>query len=561
MNSDDQRQLPEPPTLDALHRAFSLHQQGRLADAARLYEQILAAEPSNFDALHLLGLTAHQSGDHERAVELISAALRIDQTQPDACSNIGLALQALGRFSEALAFTDVAISLRPKSSSGHSNRGNILRDMKRLPEALASLDRAVALDPSDAIALNNRGNVLLDLGRLEEALAGFDRAIALRSGLVDAHLNRGNALAKLHRLEEALECIDGVLAIEPQRAAAHANRGAVLQQVRRLDEAIVAYDRAIELKPDFAGAKFNKALALLLDGRFDEGWPLYECRVVQGMLSLPKPAWLGGKEIRGRTVLLHSEQGLGDTLQFCRYAALVKEMQARVILRVPSPLVGFVSTLQGVDAVVSESDALPEFDEHCPLLSLPLAFRTRLDTIPAPSPYLSSRVDRRQFWSRRLGAANGLRVGLAWSGNWNSISGYNRFLSVADLTAHLPEGPTYVGLQKDVRPIDLEALANSEVLFLGDEIQDFEDTAALCDLMDLVITVDTSLAHVSGALARPTWVLLSKVPDWRWMLDRPDSPWYPTARLYRQSVMGRWDSVLEQVAEDLTRLAEEKRPR
>ncbi|MCA6312834.1 tetratricopeptide repeat-containing glycosyltransferase family protein [Phenylobacterium sp.] len=532
-----------------------------MADAARLYEQILAAEPSNFDALHLLGLTAHQSGDHERAVELISAALRIDQAQPDACSNIGLALQALGRFSEALAFTDAAIALRPGSSKGYSNRGNILRDMKRLQEALASLDRAVALDPSDAIALNNRGNVLLDLGRLEEALAGFDRAIALRSDLVDAHLNRGNALAKLHRLEEALECIDGVLAIEPQRAAAHANRGAVLQELRRLDEAIAAYDRAIELKPDFAGAKFNKALALLLDGRFDEGWPLYECRVVQGMLSLPKPAWLGGKEIRGRTVLLHSEQGLGDTLQFCRYAALVKEMQARVILRVPSPLVGFVSTLQGVDAVVSESDALPEFDEHCPLLSLPLAFRTRLDTIPAPSPYLSSRADRRQFWSRRLGAANGLRVGLAWSGNWNSISSYNRFLSVADLTAHLPKGPTYVGLQKEVRPIDLEALANSQVLFLGDEIRDFEDTAALCDLLDLVITVDTSLAHVSGALARPTWVLLSKVPDWRWMLDRPDSPWYPTARLYRQSVMGRWDSVLEQVAEDLTRLAEEKGPR
>ncbi|MFN9834416.1 MAG: tetratricopeptide repeat protein [Phenylobacterium sp.] len=561
MNSDDQRQLPEPLTVETLHRAFSLHQQGRLADAARLYEQILAAEPSNFDALHLLGLTAHQSGDHERAVELISAALRIDQTQPDACSNIGLALQALGRFSEALAFTDVAISLRPKSSSGHSNRGNILRDMKRLPEALASLDRAVALDPSDAIALNNRGNVLLDLGRLEEALAGFDRAIALRSGLVDAHLNRGNALAKLHRLEEALECIDGVLAIEPQRAAAHANRGAVLQELRRLDEAIAAYDRAVELKPDFAGAKFNKALALLLDGRFDEGWPLYECRVVQGMLSLPKPAWLGGKEIRGRTVLLHSEQGLGDTLQFCRYAALVKDMQARVILRVPAPLVGLVSTLQGVDAVVSESDALPEFDEHCPLLSLPLAFRTRLDTIPAPSPYLSSRADRRAVWSRRLGETRSLRVGLAWSGAWSTSSGFNRSIPLAELLRRLPAGPTYVCLQKDVRAIDQAALDSSGIRVFRDEVRDFEDTAALCDLVDLVISIDTSIAHLAGALGRPTWVLLSKVPDWRWMLDRPDSPWYLTARLYRQSVMGRWDSVLEQVAENLTRLAEEKRPR
>jgi hypothetical protein len=426
--------------------------------------------------------------------------------------------------------------------------------MKRLPEALASLDQAVAIDPSDAVAQCNRGNVLQDLGRLEEALTGFDRAIALQPGLVEAHLNRGNALARLHRLEEGLQCLDGVLEVQPQHATAHSNRGTMLQELRRLDDAIAAYDRAIEIQPNLAVAKFNKALALLLTGRFEEGWPLYESRVVQGRLSLPQPPWLGGKDIGGRTVLLHSEQGLGDTLQFCRYANLVKDKQARVVLRVPASLAGLVATLQGVDAVVSEFDALPEFDEHCPLLSLPLAFGTRLDSIPGPSPYLFSRPERREFWSRRLGEKGGLRVGLAWSGTWCATHGYNRSIPLEELLRHLPAGPTYVCLQKDVRAIDQAALDSSDIRDLRDEIRDFEDTAALCDLMDLVISIDTSVAHLAGALGRPTWVLLACVPDWRWLLDREDCPWYPTARLYRQPEPGKWSPILEQAAADLSRL-------
>jgi tetratricopeptide (TPR) repeat protein len=328
----------------------------------------------------------------------------------------------------------------------------------------------------------------------------------------------------------------------------------MLQELRRLDDAIAAYDRAIEIQPDLAVAKFNKALALLLTGRFEEGWPLYESRVVQGRLSLPQPPWLGGKEIGGRTVLLHSEQGLGDTLQFCRYANLVKDKQARVVLRVPASLAGLVATLQGVDAVVSEFDALPEFDEHCPLLSLPMAFGTRLDSIPGPSPYLFSRPERREFWSRRLGEKGGLRVGLAWSGTWCATYGYNRSIPLEELLRHLPAGPTYVCLQKDVRAIDQAALDSSDIRDLRDEIRDFEDTAALCDLMDLVISIDTSVAHLAGALGRPTWVLLACVPDWRWLLDREDCPWYPTARLYRQPEPGKWSPILEQAAADLSRL-------
>ena len=554
MPSEDHRRPQEPGTDALLQRAFALHQQDRLADAASLYEQVLAAEPSNFDALHLLGLAAHQSGDHDRAVDLISTALGIDQTQADACVNLGLALRALGRLSEALAFTEAAISLRPGFSSAYSNRGNLLRELKRLPEALASLDRAVALDPSDAAAQNNRGNVLQDLERPEEALACFDRAIALRPGLVEARLNRGNALRKLHRLEEALGCLDEILAMQPGHVEAHSNRGAVLQELRRLDEAIAAYDRALEIQPDFAGARFNKALALLLTGRFEEGWPLYESRVAQGMLPLSIPAWRGGEDIRGRTVLIHAEQGLGDTLQFCRYAALVKARGARVVLRAPAALAGLVSTLEGVDAVVTEGEALPEFDAHCPLLSLPLAFGTGLETIPGPSPYLFSRPERREAWSQRLGESRGLRVGLAWSGAWSPSTGYNRSVPLAELLRHLPAGPTYVCLQKDVRPVDRAALDSSDVRVFGDDIRDFEDTAALCDLVDLVISVDTSIAHLAGALGRPTRVLLACVPDWRWLLDREDCPWYPTSRLYRQPEMGNWSPVLERVAADLSRL-------
>lgn len=287
-------------------------------------------------------------------------------------------------------------------------------------------------------------------------------------------------------------------------------------------------------------------------GELKEGWKLYEWRWKTSAQKVfarefSQPLWLGEEAVLGKTILLHSEQGLGDTLQFCRYAPLVKALGLRVLLQVQTPLVRLLAELEGVDAIFGQESAPPIFDYHCPLLSLPLSFRTDLNSIPKAHRYLCPDKDLRDKWSARLGNKNKPRIGIAWSGNSNHKNDQNRSLSLRQLLKYLPERYEYFCLQKDVRDGDLNILGGSNIRQFSDELRDFAETAALCDLMDLVISVDTSVAHLAGALGKPTWVLLPYVPDWRWLLDREDSPWYPSVRLFRQERAGYWDPVLEKV--------------
>ncbi|PIT71198.1 hypothetical protein B9Z41_17075, partial [Limnohabitans sp. JirII-31] len=285
------------------------------------------------------------------------------------------------------------------------------------------------------------------------------------------------------------------------------------------------YDKAISLKPDYAGAHWNKSLELLALGQFKEGWKSYEWRwkhedLGSKLPNFSQPQWLGVESLQGQTILLHSEQGLGDTIQFCRYAKLVKAQGARVVMEIPAALVPLLQGLEGVDELVQSRQALPAFDYHCPLLSLPLAFKTELSTIPSPEPYLRSDKAKVNQWRIKLGPKSKPRVGLVWSGSTQHKKDHNRSLRLDELIHYLPNSFDYVCLQKEIRAVDQETLKQSRIQYFGDELKDFADTAALCELMDVVISVDTSVAHLSGALGRPTWVLLPYVPDWRWLLDR-----------------------------------------
>jgi tetratricopeptide (TPR) repeat protein len=520
-----------------LETAVALHGQGQLARAQAIYEEILRAQPRHADALHLLGVVVAAAGNPRRAVELI----------------------------------DGAIELVPGYAPMHNNRGVALQELRQWEAALASYDRAAALDPTYADPHYHRGNVLCEQRRWEPALTSFARALALNPYHAEAHSNRAFALKELARLDEALASCDRAVAIKPGFAGGHANRGGVLMAMLRPEAALASYDKAISIDPGCAAAYVNRAMARLLVGDFAGGWADYEWRwrdssgwIIREKRHYPQPLWLGRESLAGRTLLLYSEQGYGDTIQFCRYAQPVAELGARVILEAPGALVTLLRSLGGVTQIVAQGETLPAFDYYCPLLSLPLALKTSLATVPAGVPYLRSPAERRRDWQERLGERRGPRVGLVWSGGFRANlpqlwSGNDRRnVPLAALAALQLPDIEYYSLQKD-RQSELAGLAAGNwrgppIVDLTGDISDFADTAAFIEQLDLVISVDTATAHLAGALGKPVWILNRFDTCWRWLLHRSDSPWYPTARLYRQESPGDWSGVLRRVHRDLAAL-------
>jgi tetratricopeptide (TPR) repeat protein len=519
-------------------------------EALASFDSALALQPNFARALTSRGCVLHDLKRNDEALMSHERALQLRPDFAQAHFNRGNVLQALNRNDEAVASYDRALALRSNHVATHSNRGNSLQFLKRYDQALASYDRAIAVNSDYAIAHYNRGNVLQDLNRYNEALASYDRAIALESNFAEALSNRGNVLQRLKRFEEAVASYDHALDARPDFAVAYLNRGAALQGLRRFDQALASYESAIKARPDYADAYFNKALCLLLLGAFDRGWEMHEWRWQTEQLrndrrSFRQPLWLGRDAVAGKTILLNCEQGFGDTIQFCRYVPLVVERGARVILEVQQPLRGLMASLTGATQVISRGDPLPYFDINCPLLSLPLALGTRLETIPSEVPYLHVSPQAVMDWGNRLGPKSRPRIGLAWSGLPKHNNDHNRSISLSALLPLMDIDATFVSLQKDVRPADAIVLnERSDLLHFGDALKDFSDTAALISNLDLVVSIDTSVVHLAGALAKPFWVMLPFTPDWRWLLDRDDSPWYPTARLFRQDETHAWDNVI-----------------
>ena len=569
---------------DKLNQAMKLHQSNQINLAKPIYEEILSFYPNNSRTLRLLGIALYQSQQfldslklldkailinpefmdahynrgvvlrdmkrYDEALESFDKAILINPKFVDAHSNRGVVLRDMKRYDEALESYDRTILINPELASAHYNRGNALRDMKRFQEALESFDKAILINPEFMDAYSNRGVVLGDMKRYDEALESFDKAILIHSEFVDAHSNRGVVLRDMKRYEEALESYDIALLIHPEYVDAHSNRGNALKDMKRYEEALESYDKAILINPEFADAKHNKSFILLEKGELYEGFQLYEYRWEHHQIPMVfnQPPWLGNESIEGKTILIHSEQGLGDTIHFCRYIEMVSALGANVIFEVEPILIPLLKQLHGVHKFIQKGEPLPEFDCHCPLLSLPLAFKTSLETIPSHNAYLKADPDKRKIWEKRLGSDSTLKIGLVWSGSLGHKNDHNRSISLEKLLPYLPKGYQYICLQKEIRESDSIILNNnSNIQFFGDELNDFSDTAALCDLMDIVISVDTSIAHLSGALGKPTTVLIPFISDWRWLLDRDDSPWYPSMHLLRQKKDGDWDSCFSQL--------------
>jgi tetratricopeptide (TPR) repeat protein len=536
----------------SLREALSLQRQGELREAEKIYSRVLKSAPDNFDALNLLAGIKLRQGRFGEAERLLRAAVKANPRAAAGWSNLGQALHALKRAPEALECLDRARALAPDDVAIVNQRANVLLSLQRPRDALAEFQIVLGRMPRHVEARLNSGLAQAALGLPELALAEFDTALALAPGHPVAHYNRGVALISLGRYADAVAANDGALAAAPEHANAWLNRGKALAQLRRFDEAVASYDRAIALRKDFADAHFNRAPARLTLGRYAEGFADYEWRWRRtGMApqqSRGRPLWLGEYPLARRTILLHAEQGLGDTIQFARYAPALAARGAKVVLEVQGELQLLLSRLDGIDAVIARGEAPPPFDVHCPLGSLPLALKTEPSTVPADIPYLAAGESHLTKWSARIGALPRPQVALAWSGNASHDNDRNRSIALSRLAPLLSAPASFVSIQREVRDSDAAPLAGEKrVMHVGGELDDFSDTAAVLALCDLIIAVDTAAAHLAGAMGRPVWVLVPFAPDWRWGLDGEATPWYPTARLFRQTTPGDWDSVIARV--------------
>jgi len=551
------RRNPARSNSDELHLGVELHRQGRHAEAARLYRQVLQRRPDHSEALYLLGIIELAESRFQRAADLIARSIRGHAGFGRAHANLGLALWALGRQKEALISLDRAVALG--FHSAEFNRGILLAETGQHTEALASFDAVIAQQPDFAEARDQRGLALNKLGRHEEALASLDRAISLAPNLAAAHTNRGNALIGLDRLDDAVGSFDRAIALRPDLAEAWCNRGDALTDLNRPEAALASFDQAIALRPDFAEAHFGRALTRLLTGRYEDGLRDYEWRTRRsgraGPRPLPRPLWLGDRDIGGKTLFIHPELFLGDMIQFCRYARVAESLGANVVLAVQEPLRPLLASL-GPGIMLVPEDAVPDrYDLHCPLMSLPLAFGTTLQTIPGDVPYLLADVERVTTWRQRIGE-HGFRIGICWQGSALSIK-MGRSFPVALLAdiARLP-GVRLINLQTGAGSEQLATLPSGMVVedFTDEashELRPFAETAAMMANLDLIIAQDTAIAHLAGAIGRPTWVALKQVPDWRWGLEGGTTPWYPTWRLFRQTTRNEWSSVFLAMQEAL----------
>lgn len=551
---------PTTQTSSLLQQAHALHQAGNIAQAIPLYQQVIETTPDNIDALYLLGLAqVHNKNPHEAARLFASVILHQPQHQ-DALFNYAQIMEELGEIAESLAAYRHLFNLFPKHLKAAQRILNLLSMMGRKNETLPYYDHIIALAPDELEIQLQRANLLYELGRYSEAREQYEKYLFKMPQSVNGWINRGVTLRDLHEHKAALESFDRALSMNPNHPQALSHRGNSLRSLRRFEESFQSYYHAIAVWPDYADAHYNLAIGKILTGNYKEGWREYEWRWRSKELNMghppyPQPLWLGKTSLKNKTILIHAEQGLGDVIQFSRYIKLVAQTGAFVLFGISLPLKSIFKKLEGVDILLTPEDPTPQFDVHCPLLSLPLAFQTELETIPVEIPYLHTPPEKLNFWQNKIGPKSKPRVGLVWSGNPDNKNNPYRSIPFALLNFLSAPHIEFFSLQQEVLPEDKTALSQrTDIAHFGKELKDLSDTAALIELMDVVITVDTSVAHLAGALGKPVWILVHYYPDWRWLNERKDSPWYPSARIFRQTWMNNWKTPIEEVQQELLTL-------
>jgi len=575
--------------MSLLVKAQKMYHAGHFSEALGVSEEALGHQPEQVDALNMAAVSALQIGDLGRALEYLDKAIVSNPSHPQAYLNLGVILEQNGRTEEAANAYRASLEADPDQILARLNLGNALAQLGHNQAAIESCDLVLAQEPANTDALNNKGMALKAAGRIEDAETTLREAVRVAPNSDQSWLNLGlvlrlgakpeealtayeraleinptsikalNNLAVLHRwegrLNEAEAICQGVLKTHSNVVEVLNNLGDILQAQGRVDEARTMFERVLEIDPAHPEGHHNLAVLLLLRGDFEAGWQHYEWRWLAKEFpserrNFSQPLWMG-EELTGKTILLYVEQGLGDALQFVRYAPLVHARGGRVVVECPASLKRLFETVEGIDRVIARGGDLGAFDLQCPFLSLPGLLSPRAEDIPATVPYLFGPDEELERWRARLEGVDGFKVGLVWAGSPHHTNDRERSITLDTLTP-LSEVPGCAFINLQIGPSTAQlADVSWPVVDLTQDVGDYADTAALVGALDLVITVDTSVAHVAGALGKPVWVLLPHAPDWRWQLEREDSPWYPSMKLYRQPLRRDWQSVLQRVKSDL----------
>ena len=502
-----------------------LHKLLRLRDALTCVDGVLKLVPSDWNMLFTKGVLLGDMGLHHESKGVLLELIESNSHHPDIYNELGILSMKIGDQIKAIEYFDGCIKLMPESYAAHRNKGNAYFALEWFDSALISYKEAIKINPNYAAAYSSISNVLLRMGNYEDAIQFANSSIGL----------------------------------EPNSSMAHNDLGVLYLKICSIDSAISSFNKSIELDVLNPEPYFNKSQALLLSGNFEQGWRLFEYRwetlankaFKPNLKALPL-TYLD--DIKNKTILLQAEQGFGDTIQFSRYVAMVVDLGAHVILQVPKVLRALFLWLEESICIISDDDELPKFDYFCPLMTLPLIFNTNLDEIPDVNFGYVVDECKRTHWVEKIGIKTKTRVGIAWSGNPSHTNDHNRSIDLSDFMGFMPNDFEFISLQKNIKDRDLDVVQLNQIKHFGTDLKDFTDTATLCDLVDVVISVDTSVAHLSASMQKPTWVLLPFSPDWRWLLNRDDSPWYPSVKLYRQTSLGDWKTVLNRISTDLSKL-------
>jgi len=570
-------------------RAVQLQQNNQFNDAESIYRKIIQIDSNHIGAQTMLGMICIQRDRNEEGIQLLKSSLLKDPQQFWAHNSLGVGFLNIRQYDKACASFNRAISMEPNFIEAYFNLAKALNSLEKYEEAISNYSMCISLNSNYADAYNNRGTVYLknlkepekalsdfkiylkiipnawngfyniaqcysELEEYEEAIKNYNRALELNPDNANVYSNKGIVYKSMKRYEDAFKSLDCAIKLKPDLAAAYSNRGLVHSELKQYKTAIKDFDRAIELEPTIGDAYWNKSNLKILEGCYGEGWQLFEWRWKTTFLNLQprdfkQPLWLGQESITNKIILIHHEQGLGDSIQFSRYIPLLEKYNPKeIILESPQPLISILSSLRGNFKITELGDPLPHFDYYCPIMSLPLAFKTALESIPSEIPYLFADEDKISLWAEKPGLKIKPRVGLVWSGFKGHKNDRNRSLSLRQLDSIFSLPFEFHSLQKEIRDHDLEVLNSCDQIHQHqDELIDFSDTAALIHHLDLIVSVDTSVAHLAGAMGKKVFLMLPYAPDYRWMDNRPDSPWYPTMRLFRQPKIDDWASVIYEI--------------
>jgi tetratricopeptide (TPR) repeat protein len=546
-------------TKKLMQSAIEHYQTGNLEHAGQICRKILSRQPKNADVLHFFSILCYRLRNYDAAITNLKKTLRINPSNAEAHYNLGRAYEGKKQIDEAIQSYKSALRFNPYFVDAYINLGNLLQGKGQLDDAIFNYQKAIEFNPSYAGVYYNLGVIFQEKNRLTEAIAAFQRAIQLDPQYADAYHDLGYVSHMNRQPDKAIECYLKAIQMNKDMFDAYNNLGRVYQEQGRLDDAITSYRKSLEINPDFAETHCNLAIALLLTGAFRQGWEEYEWRWKlkdRSRYGFPQQIW-DGSDISDKTIFLYAEQGFGDTIQFIRFAPLIAGRGANVIIECQKELKSLICHVKGINSVITREDPLPEFDVHYPLLSLPFVLNTTPESIPATIPYIMTDETIVRKWEERIRSDNArLKVGVVWSGNPKYKA--DRFRSISPdnfLQLCMVERISFYSLQKGEAASQVKELVKEiKLIDFTDEIHDFSDTAAIIKNLDLIISVDTAVAHLAGALGKPVWTLLPFSPDWRWMLERDDSLWYPTMRLFRQPLPGDWGTVIESVKKELIKI-------